>query len=239
MNRYQSNYETVKCPYLQTIKKFKVMKKLSFIAMITLTVFILSSCEKENVQPMQPASVTTQENAYNEKNSAAVAWNQLPENLKNAEIYDASASGNAGKITASYITSVGPWGGGGGKPFAIYPLNASDKIYAIGVRSGSYVDGLSVWYIRTNGTIYANVAGGTGGTFYLQPFSATERITAIAGRSGTYLDRLTIYTNVKSFSYGGNGGSAFYAGAGASQVLGFYGGSANLIDRIGAYLYSL
>lgn len=217
------------------------MKKLSFLAMITVAVFILPSCEKEAIQPMQPkADVVAQTNSFNEKNSTAISWNQLPENLKNAEIYESLVSpGTTSKVQASYITSVGPWGGSGGKAFAIYPTTSTDKIYAIGVRSGTYIDGLSIWYQRTNGSLYAYVVGGTGGTFYLRAFQPNERITAIAGRSGNILDRLTIYTNLQSFSYGGNGGSAFYAGAGAAQILGFYGGSGTLVDRIGAYIYSL
>ena len=217
------------------------MKKISFLTMITATVFILSSCEKEAIQPMQPKSdAVAQDNVFNEKNSTAITWNQLPENLKNAEVFDSkSVSGTANKTLASYLTQVGPWGGSGGGSFAIFPTTSTDKIYAIGIRSGTYIDGISVWYQRTNGSIYAYVVGGTGGTFYLRPFTATERITAIAGRSGNLLDRLTIYTTAQTFSYGGNGGSAFYAGAAGNQILGFYGGSGTYVDRIGAYIYSL
>lgn len=217
------------------------MKKLSFLAMIAVAAFILPSCEKEAIQPMHPkADAVAQSNSFNEKNSTAISWNQLPEDLKNAEIYESkTASGTASKIQASYITQVGPWGGSGGSSFAIYPVASTDKIYAIGVRSGSYIDGLSIWYQRTNGSIYAYVVGGTGGTFYLRAFQPNERITAIAGRSGNLLDRLTIYTTAQTFSYGGNGGAAFYAGAGTAQILGFYGGSGTYVDRIGAYIYSL
>jgi hypothetical protein len=218
------------------------MKKISLIAMTTLTVFMCSCNKKEDVQPVSENMMSTpvaQVNSFNEHNSTALTWNQLPENLRNAEIISsANAAGALSKTAASFITSVGPWGGGGGAGYSIYPLASTDKIYAIGIRSGGYVDGLSVWYIRTNGTLYAYVVGGTGGTFYFQPFSTTEHITAIGGRSGTYLDRLTIYTTYKSFSYGGNGGAAFYAGAGTAQILGFYGGAGTYVDRIGAYLYT-
>lgn len=216
------------------------MKKLNLIALSVLTVF-MCSCKKNNdIQPasekMMPAVET---NSFNEHNSTAVTWDQLPENLRKAEIINASnSSGNLSKTAASYLTSVGPWGGGGGAPYAIYPQASTDKIYAMGFRSGTFIDGLTVWYIRTNGSIYASVVGGTGGTFYIRPFTATERITAIAGRSGTYLDRLTIYTTAQSFSYGGNGGTAFYAGTNNSQILGFYGGAGTYVDRIGAYVYS-
>ena len=217
------------------------MKKLNLILMITMTVFIFSCEKKENIQPVKE-QVTQQTQTpsiqYNESNTQAISWNQLPEALRNAENIKVESE-QVSKINASYITSVGPWGGGGGSGFSIYPTASTDKIYAIAIRSGAYVDALSVWYIRTNGTLYSYSVGGTGGSFYFQAFSPTERITAFAGRSGAYLDRLTIYTNYKSFSYGGNGGSAFYAGAGANQILGFYGGSGIYVDRIGAYIYSL
>lgn len=222
------------------------MKKLNIIILAIASV-TLFSCGKDNLQPTNPqtsstaTSVTKQDVQFDENNSKTITWNELPENLKNAEMFVAEKNTSAlGKTTASYLTSVGPWGGSGGSAYSIYPFASSDKIYAIGVRAGAYVDGLLVWYIRTNGTLYSYSVGGTGGAFYFQPFSATERITAIAGRSGKYLDRLTIYTNQKSFSYGGNGGSAFYAGTAAgTQILGFYGGAGKYVDRIGAYIYSL
>lgn len=217
------------------------MKKISLIAMTTLTVFMCSCNKNNDIQPAsEPMKTAAQTNSFNEQNSKALSWNQLPDNLKNAEMISSSTTSDVlSKTTASYITSVGPWGGGGGSSYAIYPAASTDKIYAIGIRSGSFIDGLTVWYIRTNGTIYASSVGGTGGTFYVQLFAAAERVTAIAGRSGTYLDRLTIYTNYKSFSYGGNGGAAFYAGAGNAQILGFYGGAGSFVDRIGAYIYTL
>lgn len=220
------------------------MKKLNIVIAVIASV-TLFSCGKDNLQPANPktnvteATVTKQDNQFDETNTTKITWSQLPENLKNAEMFVAEKS-TVSKTTASYLTSVGPWGGSGGGAYSIYPKASTDKIYAIGVRAGSYVDGLLVWYIRTNGTLYSYSVGGTGGAFYFQPFSATERITAIAGRSGSYVDRLTVYTNQKSFSYGGNGGSPFYAGTAAgTQILGFYGGSGAYVDRIGAYIYSL
>ena len=189
----------------------------------------------------QTAAATTQDVQFNEKNTSTITWDQLPENLKNAEMINAeTGTGKTNRTAASYLTSVGPWGGGGGNSFSIYPLSSSDKIYAIGIRSKDFVDALSVWYIRTNGTIYAYNVGGTGGDFHLQAFGPTERITAIAGRSATYLDRLTVYTTAKTFSYGGNGGGTFYSGTQqGGQILGFFGGAKVYVDRVGAYFYSL
>lgn len=220
------------------------MKKLNLIAAVAVSM-VLFSCKKEMIQPMNEQATSTnsiqQDVQFTEVNTAKFTWDQLPEKLKNAEIINAETNANeANRTSASYLTSIGPWGGGGGNYFSIYPASSSDKIYAIGVRSKSYVDGMSIWYIRPNGTIYSYVVGGTGGEFYLQPFSPTEKITAIGGRSATYLDRITIYTTAKTFSYGGNGGGSFYSGTAAStQILGFFGGAKTYVDRIGAYRYSL
>src|SRR4051812_9417095 len=100
------------------------MKKLSLIAMTALTV-IMCSCNKNNdIQPASEKMITpaAQMNSFNEKNSTALSWNQLPENLRNAEIISSDNTTRAlNKTTASYITSVGPWGGGGGSSYAIYP----------------------------------------------------------------------------------------------------------------------
>jgi hypothetical protein len=218
------------------------MKKFNLFAIIVLTVSLFACRKEEKIStPSSQAIPMMQANSYNENNTNSISWDQLPEELRNAEVYDASKKISSNKTDASYISQMGTWGGGGGDLFSIYPKSGTDKIYAIGIRSGSYVDGLSVWYKRTNGSIYSYVVGGTGGSFYLQPFLEGERITGIAGRSATYLDRLTIYTNQKTFSYGGNGGNTFYAGVSNSssyQILGFYGGAANLVDRIGAYVYT-
>ena len=175
---------------------------------------------------------------FNEKNSTAVAWDELPDKLKKAEVISTETP-TMNKIYAFYKYFIGTWGGPGGGNYYIYPAASTDKIYAIAFRSGIYVDALTVWYIRSNGTLYYYGAGGTGGSYYVQFLSSSEYIYAIGGRSGLYIDRLTIYTNYKSFSYGGNGGGPFFQSVPyTDQILGFYGGSGWYIDRIGAYVYS-
>ena len=135
---------------------------------------------------------------------------------------------------------MGPWGSGGGIGFSIYPPDGS-RIYAIGISSGSLVDRIVIWYQTWLGHIYVGGdRGGFGGYFNIQFFEPGEYITAIGARSGALVDRLTFYTNRKWFSYGGNGGSAFFAGVPAGyQILGFYGGSGAYIDRIGFWVYTL
>lgn len=173
---------------------------------------------------------------FSERNSTKITWDQLPQELKNADNHEAPAKMDT---RASYLLTVGPWGGYGGSAFYIYPTTSTDKIYAIAMRSGAYVDALTVWYRRSNGTIYSYSKGGNGGSFYIQYFAADEYIRAMGGRSGSYIDRLSIYTNKKSFSYGGNGGSAFYVAAPYNgQILGFPRRSGAYIDQIGGYVYS-
>jgi hypothetical protein len=214
------------------------MKKLNLLV-ICASIMILSSCEKDKNKPVDTIKNSTAEAFdYTERNSNAISWNQLSDELQNAEQLIPNSNENA-KVAASYQISLGPWGGTGGSFFSIYPTASTDKIYAIAMRSGVYVDALTVWYKRTNGTIYSYNKGGTGGSFYIQYFASNEYIKYMGGRSGAYIDRLSIYTNLKSFSYGGNGGSAFFVSAGSNQILGFFGRSGAYIDQIGGYVYTL
>lgn len=214
------------------------MKKTILFTASAVASLFLFSCQKEIPTPTKSTNaiqIDKDDFTFSENNSRTITWNQLPENLKNAENLEAPST----LPRASYILTVGPWGGGGGTPFYIYPTASTDKIYAIAVRSGMYVDALTVWYRRANGTIYSYSKGGSGGSFYIQYFAGDEYIRAMGGRSGLYLDRLSIYTNKKSFSYGGNGGAAFYVSAPSNgQILGFPGRSGRFIDQIGGYVYS-
>ncbi|MEO6901513.1 MAG: jacalin-like lectin [Bacteroidia bacterium] len=214
------------------------MRKLNLL-MIGASIMILSSCEKDKNKPLDTIkNSTTEAFDYTERNSTTISWNQLSDELKNAEQLTTNSNEHA-KITASYQISLGPWGGTGGSAFSIYPTANTDKIYAIAMRSGVYVDALTIWYKRTNGTIYSYNKGGTGGAFYIQYFASNEYIRYMGGKSGIFIDRLSIYTNLKSFSYGGDGGGSFFVSAGNNQILGFFGHSGIYIDQIGGYAYTL
>lgn len=208
--------------------------------MFTLSVIIFG-CKKNEMHPAvdskNPAT-TLNVPEYNEKNSTAIAWDNLPDELKKAEAIPMETT-TMNKIYATYKYFIGTWGGAGGSGYYMYPTASTDKIYAVAVRSGAYVDQLIIWYVRSNGTYYYYNAGGAGGSYYVQFLSSSEYIYAIGGRSGSYLDRLSIYTNYKSFSYGGNGGGPFFQSVPyTDQILGFYGGAGRFVDRIGAYVYS-
>lgn len=228
------------------------MKKISLFLVVFVSVFIFS-CKKEAEvkQQEQPANtniqpLNTNVPHFDETNSTKVTWDQLPSELRNAVEIDTRedkklrvGSGVQSTAWSVYSYYIGPWGGWGGSPYYIYPPNGS-RIYAMAIRSGAYVDRLTIWYQRADGTIYmGGDRGGNGGTFYLQFFASDEYIYYVGGRSGAYVDRLSIYTNKKWFSYGGNGGAAFYAGVPYGyQVLGFWGRSGSYIDQIGFYVYT-
>jgi Jacalin-like lectin domain len=219
------------------------MKKFNLLLALALVFgLLIGGCKKD--ERTVPSLNTQQENttlkvpAYNESNSTAIAWNQLPDKLKNA-LELSCETHSADKINSTYKYFIGTWGGSGGGSYAMFPTSSTDRIYAIAFRSGGFVDALTVWYIRSNGSLYYYSRGGTGGAYYIQYLSSNEYVYAIGGRSGGYIDRLTIYTNYKSFSYGGNGGAAFYQYVPfGDQILGFFGGSGTYIDRIGCYVYS-
>jgi hypothetical protein len=215
------------------------MKKASIFLMVALSTAIFSCKKMEQATPAAPTNpaVNAKLPEFNEKNSTAVTWDQLPENLRTAQVI--SVKNTAPTVDATYKYYIGPWGGGGGGAYYIYPTGSYDRIYAVAMRAGAYVDALIIWYVRPDGTLYSYYKGGSGGSYYIQYLSSSEYISAIGGRSGSYIDRLTIYTNYKSFSYGGNGGSPFYAGvAYGDQILGFFGGSGAYVDRLGGYVYS-
>jgi hypothetical protein len=98
------------------------------------------------------------------------------------------------------------------------------------------IDRIVVWYRRSDGTIYSSAR--PGGVYHVQYFASDEYIYYIAGRSGSAVTLLSVYTNKKSFTYGGDGGNPFYAQVPSGyQHLGFWGKSSNRIDQIGFYVF--
>jgi len=220
------------------------MKKFNAIIVFLLVCLIYSCKEKEKVGPTVSSSNLSSQTAkvphFDEKNSITYTWDQLPAELRNAiPIVSGKSNPNAREAVSNYSYFVGPWGGSGGGYFDILPPSGS-RIYAMAIRSGSLVDRLTVWYVRSDGSVYVGGdVGGNGGAYYLQYFSGDEYIYSVAGRSGSYLDRLSIYTNYKSFSYGGNGGSSFFASVPSGyQILGFWGRSGVYVDQIGFNVYT-
>lgn len=184
---------------------------------------------------------------FDETNSKKVTWDQLPAQLRNAtrlenakEQPKVEAARGVKPLFSTYSYYVGPWGGNGGYPYYIYPAQNGSRIVAIAVRSGAYIDRFTIWYMDPSGHVYmGGDRGGDGGSYYIQFFDTDEYIYYVYGRSGDFIDHLTIYTNKKWFSYGGWGGSPFYVSAPAGyQVLGFFGGSGQYVDRMGFYMYT-
>ncbi len=214
------------------------MKKLFILAFIMLSVLV-TSCQKEeatNDTFIENAADTATVPQFDETNKELTAWENFPDELKNAERIE-----NDGVYSKAFSYQAGPYGGNGGKPFGFNPPT-THKIHAIALRAGSKIDNLVVYYRRPNGTIYTPLStGGNGGTYYIYFFQTGEYIKKVAGRSGSLLDRLTITTNKKSFSHGGNGGKPFVVPIPPTgfQILGFFGRSGRLIDNIGVFVHTL
>lgn len=190
---------------------------------------------------------------FDGSNSAKLIWEQLPAALRNATVLKTEedqavaatrmAASSAGAVNSfgyqRFSYAAGPFGGTGGGPFYVFP-QLDCRLYAIGIRSGTLIDAITVWYLNADGTIYTSgKSGGNGGSYYVQYFAADEYIYQVNGRSGQSLDQLTFYTNHKSFSYGGTGGGPFSVAVPSGyQVFGFFGRSGTVIDQLGFYIYS-
>lgn len=214
------------------------MKKFKLLATIMLFV-LATSCQKDDV--LNDTSIDILEAAkklphYNDSNSELIAWENFPDELKNAEQIGGNQTQNK-----AYSYADGPYGGGGGSAFNFNP-STTDRIHSIAMNTGRVVDKIIVYYIKPDGSIYTGLnQGGNGGSYYIQFFQTNEYIKNVSGKSGSKLDRLTIITNKKSFTYGGNGGSSFNISIPPSgfHVLGFFGRSGSKIDNIGFYIHTL
>lgn len=217
------------------MKTLKVFLTLT----VVMTILIFTSCSKEQELLQNLSTVQEEVSHFDETNSEALTWDQLPAELRDAKPLNNDA--DEFLRSCSYNSQSGSWGGNGGSPFNYNP-STCHRIYAVAIKAGSRVDRLVVWYKSKNGTIYVGLdEGGNGGTYYFQLFSSdgSEFIRKVAGRAGSRIDRLSIYTNKKSFSYGGNGGTYFaFQPPYGTRIRGFHGRSGNEINRIGFYGYA-
>jgi hypothetical protein len=238
------------------------MKKYNLLAVLLISTFIFS-CNKndETTLPDNASRQAQQQNLsdargilskenlpeFNEKNSKALNWNQLPAELRNATRLDNSKEPTkTGETPTSnavvFLYTQGPWGGPGGTPYSIYPTQANSRICAIGVQSNAgVVTGIDIWYKNASGKTYLkSTAGVLTAPIFLSTINVGETIRGISGKSSLVLNHLTITTNLKALSYGGTAGTpfAFSLMNPFQQILGFFGGASFQIDRLGVYVYS-
>jgi hypothetical protein len=146
----------------------------------------------------------------------------------------------------SNMPDYGPVGGPGGGPFddlTDLGLDASTmRIVGLVIRSGEYIDAIRPIYTDGSGKLELPKHGGEGGgevSFGMRP---GEFITEISGRSGEFVDSLTIETNFGlRVGFGGPGGGPVEGyelppdSAGTQEVVAFFGGSGEYLDRIGIH----
>ncbi|HEY6327796.1 MAG TPA: jacalin-like lectin [Blastocatellia bacterium] len=130
------------------------------------------------------------------------------------------------------------WGGSGGIPFSDDNIPSGSSLKSLNLRHGSFVDYLQADYTTEDGTTISMPGhGGDGGavdSFVLEP---GEYLTGIRGRCGQFVNSITFLTNRrKSGVYGGaqRGPNHFeYTAPEGFEIIGFWGGSAKYVDRIG------
>lgn len=207
---------------------------------------VMFSCEPEDegMQPINdgvPSGDATLPH-FDESNSEMIQWEQLPDDLTQAIPLENEASENENARTnfSEFSFHYGPFGGTGGKGFAIIPPSGS-RIYAIGVRAGAKIDKLLIWYKRSNGSVYLGGSpGGNGGNYYVHLFASDEHLKAINGMSSNVINQLGFVTNKKSFTYGAHVGEGFYASVPPNyQLLGFWGKAGALLDQLGFYVFTI
>ncbi len=133
----------------------------------------------------------------------------------------------------------GPFGGGGGEPFAFPDLDtylrSRTRISALKLRAGSRVDRLEVTYAGENGEKvegFGGLGGSEGPTVRLRQ---GEVITEVSGRFGSRIDQLTITTSAgEKVSGGGMGGTHIFrfTPPPGSFIVGFSGRSGSGLDNL-------
>lgn len=130
------------------------------------------------------------------------------------------------------------YGGSAGHPFhdtnIATAIQQHQRITSIQLRSGNYIDNLTVNYQNDNG-ITRQYHGGNGGTLGpLLTLLPGQFITGISGRSSEYIDHLQIQiSDGRTVGGGGNEGESYsWKVPENCFVLGFSGRSANYLDQI-------
>lgn len=125
----------------------------------------------------------------------------------------------------------------GGNSYLDTPPN-DGRVSELWISAGTYVEGLQVWYIRSDGTLSTpGPHGGWSGTLYRIVFAADEYMVALNGKGGLFMDSLSVVTNKRTLGpYGGSGGdTAFSINATTGyEIVGFFGRAGQLLDYTGA-----
>ncbi|MBI2567735.1 MAG: hypothetical protein HYV63_11950 [Candidatus Schekmanbacteria bacterium] len=135
------------------------------------------------------------------------------------------------------LSKWGPMGGSGGEPFddssAVGKRSPLKKII---IRTGSYVDGITIQY--KNGEVYTH-SKDTGGTNSSIEFPDGCWLQEVIAAGGAVMDKITLTRkcldgSTYSISGGGSGGSATtWTAASGYEIGGFYGALGSYVDRLG------
>ncbi|PCK07589.1 MAG: hypothetical protein COA42_13465 [Alteromonadaceae bacterium] len=130
---------------------------------------------------------------------------------------------------------VGPSGDAGGSEFQIDNAAKNARITQVTIRSGDYIDGITLAWSDGN----SEEIGGHGGEVNSVELEKDEYLVGIDGKAGRYVDQITLYTNHRTLGpYGGKGGDLDFSykvsgNDDGVEVTGLWGRSGDYVDAIG------
>jgi len=128
------------------------------------------------------------------------------------------------------------FGGLGGLQFDEGVRTINDRLVAVRVYSGNYIDGLTAVYERPDGQRYELAHGGQGGTPFTLELQPGETIVGVSGHAGNYVDGLQflLSSGRPTPFFGGNGGGRFDCTFDDGYLFaGFIGRGDRYLDRLG------
>jgi hypothetical protein len=156
--------------------------------------------------------------------------------------YITSVSGRSGRYIdqltfKTNLGTYGPFGGTGGTPFELHPVDGSDRILGFHGRAEGWLDAVGVSSRIMGGA--GSLAGGAGGTLFLADLTRARRVNRVTVYHGRYIDAFKVeYVDpdgrlVETPRIGGNGGQesnmTFADDEFITEVVARYGG---YIDKL-------
>jgi len=129
-------------------------------------------------------------------------------------------------------SKVGPSGGMSGEPFQDDLIADNERVTAVKIRAGIFIDGIQL--VVEGGTSTRELAahGGNGGTERTVFLDDDEFVTEVSGRYGIFVDSIAIRTNKNTLhKFGGDGGQAdyIYQAPEGFEIVGFHGQEGNIL----------
>ena len=228
--------------------------KLFFLA--TLGILFFAACEQELNTPidfedeeLQPQQI----NMLTGEIIPTISWDELPEEIRNAEYIDPEGFNNDDLEADSrsgchdFMEATPAPGGHGGAIFVTMPMSTCDKVHAVAVNLTGSVRQITFFYITPEGRIYKTVPSGelNGNDFGLHLFKESEVIVSFTTHSKETVNGFGFTTQdddtnqqISSVFFGTKKGTPMnYASNIDGKVLGIFGEAGQRVNKLGAFFY--